>query len=171
MRIPALWLRHQPVLGEDSRPGDHDGPVDRIGRVVPGLKPRDLRLVSLGHHLGCVLAGTAGRVLAPLGRDARAGVDRASGRLRQQMRPGPGDNVKHVTASSGQEPAGAGHLVGQGVDRGVRDPLRVDRQPQAASGSSQWLSQPCWLTRICGRNARSSGGTTASKARSPRRLG
>src|SRR5438094_2462429 len=35
-----------------------------------------------------------------------------------------------------------------------------------ASGSSRWLSQPCWLTSTSGLNARSSGGTTASNARS-----
>src|SRR5215831_5445246 len=35
-----------------------------------------------------------------------------------------------------------------------------------ASGSSWWLSHPCWLTSTVGLNERSSGGTTASKARS-----
>src|SRR5215813_10572793 len=35
-----------------------------------------------------------------------------------------------------------------------------------ASGSSRWLSQPCWLTSTSGLNARNSGGTTASNARS-----
>src|ERR1700733_9502038 len=34
-----------------------------------------------------------------------------------------------------------------------------------ASGSSRWLSQPCWLTSSCGPNDRRIGGTTAGKAR------
>src|ERR1700694_4841026 len=33
-----------------------------------------------------------------------------------------------------------------------------------ASGSRKWVSQPSWVTRIVGRNSRSRGGTTASKA-------
>jgi hypothetical protein len=35
-----------------------------------------------------------------------------------------------------------------------------------AGGSLQYVSQPNWLTRICGRNCHSSGGNTASRAQS-----
>ena len=35
-----------------------------------------------------------------------------------------------------------------------------------ASGSSRWVSQPCWLTSTWGWNARTSGGATESMARS-----
>src|ERR1700716_464246 len=37
---------------------------------------------------------------------------------------------------------------------------------RVARGSIQCVSQPCWLTRTVGRNARTSGGTTAWNARS-----
>ncbi len=33
------------------------------------------------------------------------------------------------------------------------------------SARARWVSQPCWLTTMSGRNARSSGGTTAQRAR------
>src|SRR6202035_4638989 len=36
---------------------------------------------------------------------------------------------------------------------------------RCASGSSRWLSHPCWLTSTVGLKARSSGSTTASTAR------
>ena len=83
------------------------------------------------------------------------------------MRPGPGHHLERlIAASPGQQPAAAGHLVGQLVDRGVRDALSVDRQPQVRQRIEPWVSQPCWLTSMSGPKARSSGGTTASKARS-----
>jgi hypothetical protein len=44
--------------------------------------------------------------------------------------------------------------------------LRVDAQRQAGQRISPVRVGPCWLTRICGRNRASSGGTTVWKARS-----
>jgi hypothetical protein len=53
-----------------------------------------------------------------------------------------------IAAAPGQHPAAAGRLVGQLVDRGVRDALSVDRQPQVRSRPRPVLvseNKPGWL--------------------------
>ena len=120
------------MLGEDGRPGGKDSPVDGIAWVVARFEPGERRLATIRHALRCFLPGTVVGVIAPARRDGRAGVDRAPGRLGQQMCPGPWHHLKHfIAATTHQQPATAGHLVSQPVDRGVGQALRVDGQPQA----------------------------------------
>ena len=47
---------HHSVLGEDGRPGGHDGLVEGIFRVVSGLEARVIGFVPFGHELGCKAA-------------------------------------------------------------------------------------------------------------------
>ena len=84
------------------------------------------------------------------------------------MGPSPRHHLdEFVAAAAGEQPAAAGRLVRQSVQRGMRAARCASTvSSRFASGSIQCVSQPCWLTRMCGWKARSSGGTTASNARS-----
>ena len=65
----------------------------------------------------------------------RAWVDRLACGLGEKVRPGPRYDVDQVipAATSGQ-PAPAGQVVGERVDRGMRGALAVDAQLQVGQG-------------------------------------
>ena len=59
-------------------------------------------------------------------------VDRLAGGLGEQVRPGPRHHPDQVILSAADDqPAPAGPVVGQRVDRGVGGALRIDAQLQA----------------------------------------
>ncbi len=112
---PAGWPRWP---GRRGRPGRSR---TRYGQVA--------RRTALGHQLGGRAAGAAQHVVPPLLRRRGGRVHRPAGRLGQQVRPGPRDDLdQRVPAAAGQQPAAACCLVGELVDGGVRGPLPVNGQ-------------------------------------------
>ena len=126
------WLqRHQPVRGEDRLASGHDGPVDRFVWVVAGFERLEHRRCPVCHALGCGQAGSPLNVVPPRGGRLRPRVDRPACGLGEQVRPGPRYDVDQlVSPAAGDQPASAGQVVGERVDRGVGGPLRVDAQLQ-----------------------------------------
>src|SRR5699024_9768921 len=99
-------------------------------------------------------------------RKARRGLEGIAGDDRDQMRPGAWDHVDdRIPAAAEREPAPVADLVGQLPHQQHHLALRLEDTDRSASGSSRWLSAPCWVTSSVGRTARTSAGTVARMAR------
>ena len=163
------WRRWRGPAASASSPGCHGVKrVDAVGH--PDRDARPVRAVSRSQGRPplrpCVQA-LLGQ-LPPRRRGQRLRGQRLAGHDGQQVGPGPRHHLdQRVAAAAGGDPAPVAELVGQrraGPGRRPADRRRVSRR--SASGSSRWVSAPHWVNSTCGRNARSTAGTTAWNARS-----
>ncbi len=119
-----------------------------------------------------LLAGTPVGRVAPAGRDRQARIDRLARRHGQQVRPRSGHDLDQLVAAAAcEQPFSSAVWCASSCTMSAARRCASTLSSRWASGSSRWLSQPCWLTSTSGRNERSSGGTTASRRAASRIAG
>ncbi len=161
----SSWSRRrQPVQGEDCVAGGHDRPVDRMAWVVAGFERLEHRRCPVCHVLGCGQAGPPRDVLTPRGGicvPGSIGWPAASASRCVQVRGTTWTRSYPPPPVSSQRPSARSWVSAWIAAWAARCASMLSSR--LASGSSRCVSQPCWLTSTCGRNAAAAAGRSRGR--------